>query len=315
MNSPLLSVIVPTFDRARLLAQCTESVAALNLPCFELVIVDDGSTDNSEDLAREAFSYAAEGAELVYIRQDRSGAQVARNRGIKAARGQLIIFLDADDILNPRGVEALVSAIERTGCELAHGIVELVDENLRPFSPKELIGESFSNEASELAGYHWQTMGAIFRRELIDRVGEWNIELTGSQDWEYQARTKLHARSHIFVEEVVGLWRQHTGPRVGAKSYRKDYVHSVVRACQSIANCAIRSSKYNPQLAERLAKKVFRHAIQASANGAKKDAKQYLEIARTLPLLPLLAKSAIRAYELTPRQLDQIVASLLHWKN
>ena len=90
MEKPV-SIIIPTYNRKKLLQKAVNSVLAQNYPCFELIIVDDGSQDNTSDLFENCDP------KLVYVYQENKGPAAARNRGIKAARYDLIAFLDSDD--------------------------------------------------------------------------------------------------------------------------------------------------------------------------------------------------------------------------
>ncbi|MEK7727262.1 MAG: glycosyltransferase [candidate division KSB1 bacterium] len=90
--SPLISVIIPTFNRAAMLAEAIDSVRAQSERDFELLVIDDGSTDETQ---RVCASY---GAQLCYFKQDHRGVSAARNFGIAQARGAFITFLDSDDL-------------------------------------------------------------------------------------------------------------------------------------------------------------------------------------------------------------------------
>lgn len=92
MYTPTFSVVIPTYNRARSLAAALESALLQTVPPIEIIVVDDGSTDNTEELVRKLHE-----SRVRYVRQDNSGANVARNRGIALARGSHIAFLDSDD--------------------------------------------------------------------------------------------------------------------------------------------------------------------------------------------------------------------------
>src|SRR5215813_13858184 len=91
-SQPLVSVIIPTFDRAPWLGEAIASVLAQTYPHLELIIVDDGSHDATPEVV-QAF-----GQVLTYIRQAHAGVSAARNRGVAASRGALVAFLDSDDL-------------------------------------------------------------------------------------------------------------------------------------------------------------------------------------------------------------------------
>jgi glycosyltransferase involved in cell wall biosynthesis len=103
MNDPLVSIVIPTFNRASFLPRAIASVEAQTFSDWEIVLVDDGSTDDTVLLMSK---YAARpGSRIQYIRQSHAGVGAARNRGIEAARGRFIAFLDSDDEYLPQKLE------------------------------------------------------------------------------------------------------------------------------------------------------------------------------------------------------------------
>lgn len=111
MTSPAVSVVLPTYNRASLLTRAVESVIAQTYADWELVVVDDGSTD---DTATVAAIYASKlGVRFVYLRQENRGSSAARNRGIEASRGRFIAFLDSDDEFAPAKLARQLALFER----------------------------------------------------------------------------------------------------------------------------------------------------------------------------------------------------------
>jgi glycosyltransferase involved in cell wall biosynthesis len=102
---PPVSVIIPTFNRRALVCEAVESVLAQHDPDFELIVVDDGSTDGT-DVALAPF-----GHRLRYVRQDNRGVSAARNAGVRSARGEWIAFLDSDDLWQPGKLTAQLAYI------------------------------------------------------------------------------------------------------------------------------------------------------------------------------------------------------------
>ncbi len=99
MNSPLISCIVPVFNGERYLREALDSIFAQTYRPLEILVADDGSTDRTPYIA------AAFGNRLRYLRQDNQGPAAARNLGIRAATGEFIAFLDADDVWHPEKLE------------------------------------------------------------------------------------------------------------------------------------------------------------------------------------------------------------------
>lgn len=281
----LVSLVIPTFNRAGLLLELLQSVVAQEHRPVEVVVVDDGSTDDTRAAAEGFFEGLPEecGLKLRYERLPaRSGAQVARNRGVALAPGEAVMFVDSDDLLAPEGGLAALAAhlAADPARAYAYGKVAVTAGVLQPEGWSGCVGEAFQDVPAELAGYHWHTMGALYRRSALGCVGPWNEALTGSQDWEYQARVKLALGAGDFLDVLVGYWRQHELGRIGATSFRPDYVASVMKACDSILGHARRAGKCDRRLEEKIARRLVVHAVEWGANGRSAERKLCLRQAR-----------------------------------
>lgn len=278
------------------------------VPDAEFVLVDDGSTDGTLDLARALQDrYGADRIVLIPLGGNH-GAQVARNRGMEAATGEVILFCDSDDVLESSGIETLAEALTRDpDLDYVYGKVVMADSSLSPLEGVSAIGTSFEDSSVEIAGYHWHTMGALYRKSYLEKVGRWNLELTGSQDWEYQARVKLAGGKGLFVDTLIGYWRQHEGGRVGARKFRPDYVLSVVTACDAILSNAKKAGKCDRSLQRRLAKKLIIHALESGAHGDLSLRKHCLFHAATAVSGDFSYSFMIRYFLLTPSWFDWVV--------
>ena len=101
-----VSIIIPTYNREKYLSKAIDSVLAQTYPYYELIVVDDGSDDNTAELINKY------GSDIVYIRQENKGPAAARNTGVQAARFNLLAFLDSDDFFTENKLEVQVRAMQ-----------------------------------------------------------------------------------------------------------------------------------------------------------------------------------------------------------
>lgn len=296
-----------------MLKDCLAPLQSLSDISLEFLIVDDASTDNSAEVAQQLQEKYGSDRVRYFLQSQNAGAQAARNRGIMEARGDFFLFVDSDDVLVPTGVvEVLKRLRAKPELDYAYGKVLMTDEALKPLEGKGPIGAGFQDSPIEVAGYHWHTMGPIYRKRCIDKVGGWNLALTGSQDWEYQARVKLFGGRGEFVDALVGYWRQHTGGRVGTRSFRPDYVRSVMKACESIHQHAKQAGKCDAALERRLAKKLIVHAIEWGANGYRDEKWKCLNLALGMAPKDPFLKFVILIFRISPKLLDIRILNKLY---
>ena len=309
-----LSVICPSYNRAPFLEECIAPVMAV--PDAEFILVDDGSTDGTLELARAIQERYGKDRIVVIPLGGNQGAQVARNRGMEQARGEMILFCDSDDVLVSSGVNELVEALSQNpDLDYAYGQVVMTDEHLKPLDGVSAIGSSFHDSPFEMAGYHWHTMGPLYRKSFLERVGPWNPDLSGSQDWEYQARVKLAGGKGLFVDTLVGYWRQHEEGRVGARKFRPDYVRSVVTACGVILSTAKNYQKCDKLIERRITKILFLHALEWGEYGFSSERANVLYAASNALSEDSLFKYIILLFSYTPKFLDKYVRIILKLGN
>lgn len=189
MPEPLVSIIIPTKNRKDLLVETLESVRAQTYPHWEAIVVDDGSDDGT--MEKVPPRYANE-PRIQFRRREseRGNANVCRNEGFRASKGDYIIFLDSDDLLMPECLEGRVRIMER------NLDLDFVTSLAREFvdCPREdapLIREFLCQGALDRFLHHptpWQTTGPIWRRRFLDMVGSWDETLPSWQDWDFHVR-------------------------------------------------------------------------------------------------------------------------------
>ena len=111
---PFFSIIIPIYNASATLPRCLKSVTAQSFSDYEVLLVDDGSTDASASVCR---SLCGGDARFRYLHQENQGPSAARNAGLDLARGQWICFVDSDDAVAPDYLSALYERIEREGCD------------------------------------------------------------------------------------------------------------------------------------------------------------------------------------------------------
>jgi len=167
MKAPKFSIIVPTYQRVKMLPRALNSLRYQNFDDFEVIIVDDGSTDGTEDYIK-----ACNEKRFKYIKQDRGERVVATNRGMKEATGEWLCFLDSDDIWVPYYLELLSKAIsEAPEAEIFNfgglNVHRNYDTSLRaPYRPKRTGKGHEVFRSGHIANGHF-----IFKRKLLDEVG------------------------------------------------------------------------------------------------------------------------------------------------
>ena len=301
----MLSVICPTYNRAGFLPECIGPLMEIPQGSIEVVVVDDCSTDDTSQVC-DALVLRHGSDRLRYLRLERNeGAPAARNYGLLEAQGDVVMFVDSDDVPIVSGISNLLEKLRtREDLEYAYGQVVLTDVNLRALPDALPLGSEWDGSFGELAGYHWHTMGAVYRRSCLENVGPWDPELTGSQDWEFQARVKAFGGKGSYVPVIVGYWRQHSKSRVGTSTFRPDYIESVMRACASIISHARKAGMCDKTLQHRIARRLLVHAVAFGGEGHAKMKKLCLaQAAETAPDATRL-QLLVSALKRTPQTVD-----------
>ncbi|WP_018653236.1 bifunctional glycosyltransferase/CDP-glycerol:glycerophosphate glycerophosphotransferase [Actinomadura flavalba] len=170
---PTLSVVVPFYDVAGYIDDCLASLARQTLTDLQVIMVDDGSTDDSVVTAKE---YASRDDRFVLVQQDNAGLGPARNTGAAHATGTYLAFADSDDMLLPHAYERMVGTLERTGSDLCTGAVERFDADR--VTRASFYGDAFrrartrTHVSADRALLHDRTAwNKVFRRSFWDEHG------------------------------------------------------------------------------------------------------------------------------------------------
>ena len=196
-----ISVVIPTYNRAREVGAAIESALAQTRPALEIIVVDDGSTDETPDVL------ARYGQRIRVVRQVNQGVSAARNAGIAAARGDLVAFLDSDDVWLPRKLELQAARIEADpGLGLVHCGVDFAGTGIRLDGMEGSVAlEILRLERSVIVAHG---SGVLVPRRVAEEVGGFDVRMRVSEDWDFCYR--VAARYRIgFVAEVLVLHARH----------------------------------------------------------------------------------------------------------
>lgn len=198
IGKPTVSVVIPAHDAALYLGAAITSVLDQSVAVSEIIVVDDGSTDDTVAIA-EAF-----GAPVRVLRQDRAGANAARNRGVQASSGAFLTFLDADDLWEPAKVRL---QLETFAAEPATEIVFGMVTQFR--SPELTPDDVFLPENAErpMVGHHTGAM--MLPREVFDGIGPFDSRNRFGQFVDWFARALEQGRRITVLEDVVMRRRLH----------------------------------------------------------------------------------------------------------
>ena len=192
MEKPLLSVIIPVWNGGRFLAEAIESVLEQGYAPVEIIVVDDGSTDQTAQVAADFKDT------VKYIYQSNQGPAAARNKGLEIAQGDIIGFLDADDQWQKKSLISILESLNQSpGADIVVGKIRL-------WRLKEDKSEEFSEPGVALCNGC-----ALFRKEVFDKVGLFDSALRYGEDSDWFLRARERNVSILVLDQVFLLYRQH----------------------------------------------------------------------------------------------------------
>jgi hypothetical protein len=198
-TTPAITVVVPVFNLGRYLPEAIESVLAQTLKDFELIVMDDGSTDEYTRLLLDHWPWPR--ARL--LRQANQGVAAARNNAIAARSGRYVCCLDADDRLRPAYFERAVGVLE------AETAVDLVSGHMQNFDGDETLVTSHEGTLPGLLAQNWIVQPAIFRRAAWQAAGGYypGFSISGIEDWDLWIRLLARGQRCAVLPDVIFDYR------------------------------------------------------------------------------------------------------------
>ncbi len=218
--APTVSVIIPAYNAAKYLAETIDSVINQSFEDIEILIIDDGSTDNTLEIANYYQKYDHR---VRVISQSNQGVSATRNRGVREARGELIAFMDADDQWLLEKINVHVEHFSRrSDLGLSFARVEFMT------SDGEATGVLSNSRLFELELQHFYyenlvitPSNAVFRRAVFDEIGGFNQHLSGTEDAEIFLRTLFKGWKAEGIDAVLVRYRTVQGG-VSSNLYRME---------------------------------------------------------------------------------------------
>jgi len=199
---PMVSVIIPTYNRAHVLARSIQSVLNQTFQDFELIIVDDGSTDDTESLVNRFSS-----KKIKYVRhQKNQGGSPARNTGIRLAKGDYIAFLDDDDEWMPEKLERQMEVICKAPPEVGVLYTKFRQyDRFGDYVPQRRLAKKEGNLFKQLLGECFLGLGTtLIRKECFDKVGLFNENILYARDWDLLLRISQHYQ-FLYIDEPLAI--------------------------------------------------------------------------------------------------------------
>jgi glycosyltransferase involved in cell wall biosynthesis len=221
----LVSIIIPCYNAEEFVSQAIAGALNQTFTNIELIIINDGSTDNSEN---EILSFRD--SRIRYFKQSNKGQAAVLNFGISEAKGNYIKFFDADDVMHPEHVEKMVKRLEGNDHSIAFcewGAFENADFSSAKFSPlsnwKDMLPLDWlkielKQYCDMLAGWRW-----LIPRILVEKAGGWDERLTLNNDFEFSIRLLLKADKMLFAEGAKMYYRWATPHAVSRKKTEKAF--------------------------------------------------------------------------------------------
>lgn len=212
--SRLTSVVIPCYNAEKWIFDTLESIFSLNnnIP-LEVIVVDDGSTDKSVDIVKSNF------LDVNIIKIKNQGPSVARNIGTANASGDYIQYLDADDLLYKGKIEKQINLLEKTGADVAYGNWQKLRKgDDGEYHKSEIVRRQLINPEIDLFTTFWCPPAVyLFRKKIVEKVGEWNVTLPIIQDARFALDCALNDAEFFYCDEIMAYYRVHNSDSVSKR--------------------------------------------------------------------------------------------------
>jgi len=212
-----ISVIIPTYNREKYIAQAVESVLSQDYPNIEIIVVDDGSVDGTREIA------AHYGDKIRYLQQENSGIASARNAGVAAAQGDLIAWLDSDDYYESGKLTAQMKYLNE------HPEAEIVFTKYENFTEDEITPAIQARLSSEVDNRYYLA-SSLAKRSLVDEVGMRDGKYKAAEDTDWVLRAKIVYNKNLdhYIDTTYYKRRFHTSNIVLSEASDRNFCSGIL---------------------------------------------------------------------------------------
>jgi len=283
----LVSTVIPVYNRGAMLRAAVASVLAQTWRPVEIIIVDDGSTDDTPRVIAELRSLHPEITRVLH--QPNAGPGPARQSGLEASSGEFIQFLDSDDLLLPHKFETQVRGLAGDpAAGISYGKTYARVNGVRQPDPSQLSGERHRDIfPAVLTGRLWETSTPLYRREALASIGPWSARRQ-LEDWEFDCRAGAAGIKLHYCDDFLAEYINHEEERLchlwmtNADAMR-DRISAYVAVLQHAQRAGV--ARDAPEM-QKFVRSLFWMARNAGSYGLPREAQQLFELARSQALRP-----------------------------
>ncbi|WGV25758.1 glycosyltransferase family 2 protein [Halotia branconii] len=275
----LVSVIIPCFNAEKWVAEAIDSCLKQTYSDIEIIVIDDGSTDNSLEIIK---SY---GNQIIWQTLLHKGGNYARNRGLYLAKGEYIQYLDADDYILPEKIERQVNFLEATDADVVYG--DWRHQRHLPngsiFLGKIEISEMQTDILASLLANWWVALAAfLYKRTAVENSDGWDETLPAAQDRDFLLSVVMNNHKVVYQSGCYSIYRRYGSVTVSTSS-KSRWLKSHYLVLEKVERKLLQNNQLSMQYRHALAKSYFELARESLSI----DYSQYLSfLEETLALFP-----------------------------
>lgn len=225
----MIAVIIPTYNRRSTLERCLGSIEQQSYSAIEVIVVDDGSTDDTAEFIATLAKTSR--MEFHYFHQPNSGCAAARNMGLRESRSDRFLFLDSDDALEPEAVESLAREMDRSGADFVYSpAIEVYPNGETRFNYPVAAGRPASFSTEHFLDPNVRNGAVMFHRRLLGKVGLVNDTMRYNEDSDFVQRYSLHGVAAYSDVPTVRHYH-HAGNKSGN---RVRIYEALLQSCEGI---------------------------------------------------------------------------------